>query len=242
MHPDLEKLIRLQELEDELRTESDRLADIPIQRAAADAQLAEERVRLEEARSALEGCQRERRQQEGHLQDFETKRSRFKTQLMDVKTNKEYTAVLHEIEIVDREVSKCEDLILAEMERVDALADRVKQEEGAVQECEERHASEVHELDALRTTLEGEAEKLRKERDAVFAELPEDVRELFQRVAKSRGGAVAEAKDGVCLQCRVKLRLQFYVEVKRNEAIRQCENCSRILYHAAPVPEVSPLP
>jgi predicted nucleic acid-binding Zn-ribbon protein len=53
---------------------------------------------------------------------------------------------------------------------------------------------------------------------------------------------VAEAAEGMCTGCRVKLRLQFYVELKRNDKVRQCEACSRILYYSPPAPEVVPAP
>ena len=64
------------------------------------------------------------------MQDLETKRSKYKGQLMDVKTNKEYTAMLHEIEGVEREIRAREDLMLAEMEKAEGLTAEVKREEG----------------------------------------------------------------------------------------------------------------
>ncbi len=54
--------------------------------------------------------------------------------------------------------------------------------------------------------------------------------------------AVAEARDGMCQLCHMKLRPQMYVELKRNEVIAQCPSCSRILYYEPPVPTVAPQP
>jgi hypothetical protein len=98
MNPQLEQLIRLQKAETELRRAQAELADIPKRRGELEAELAGERARLDAARAALEESLKARRRLEGELADLETKRSKYKGQLMEVKTNKEYTAMLHEIE------------------------------------------------------------------------------------------------------------------------------------------------
>jgi predicted nucleic acid-binding Zn-ribbon protein len=61
-------------------------------------------------------------------------------------------------------------------------------------------------------------------------------------VARLRGVAVAEARDGMCQLCRVKLRPQMFVDLKRNEGIIQCPSCSRILFYEAPAPAATPGP
>ena len=66
--------------------------------------------------------------------------------------------------------------------------------------------------------------------------------ELFQRVARLRGIAVSEARDGMCQVCHLKLRPQMYVDLKRNEEIVQCPQCNRILYYEPPAPVNSPVP
>jgi predicted nucleic acid-binding Zn-ribbon protein len=240
MDPDLEKLIRLQRAESELRRVEAELAEIPKVRSALEDRLAGDRARLDTARAALEACQKSRRQHEAGLQDLEVKRSKYKGQLMEVKTNKEYTAVLHEIENVEREIRALEDKILLEMERAESLAAELKREEGLFKAAEEEGRVEARSLEARARDLEGQAGKLGGERDAIAATIPPDPLDLFQRVARRRGAAVAEARDGMCQLCHVKLRPQMYVDVKKNEGILQCPACSRILYYLPPVAAVSP--
>jgi hypothetical protein len=240
MNPDLERLVRLQRAESDLkRVEAEREA-VPKALARMEARVAEERDRLNTSRAALEATQKARRLHEQGLQDLLVKQSKYKGQLMEVKTNKEYTAMLHEIETVGRDVRAREDEILAEMERAENLAAEVKQEEAVYREVEERAKGERQTLEAEARKVDEEARRLLAERDAVAKTVPEDARELFQRVAKLRGVAVAEARDGMCQECHVKLRLQMYVELKRNEVIVQCPSCSRILYFEPPVPTVVP--
>jgi len=76
------------------------------------------------------------------------------------------------------------------------------------------------------------------ERDAALAAVPEDVRARYERIAHLRGTGVAEAKDGVCQTCHVKLRVQVWAEVRKNESVVECDSCSRILYYEPPPPVV----
>jgi uncharacterized protein len=242
MHPELERLIRLQQAESGLKRVEGELAEAPRSRAALEAKLAEERGRLEGARSALDLSQKARRQHEASLQDLETKRSKYKGQLMDVKTNKEYTAMLHEIEGVERDIRAREDEILTEMERAETLAGEIKHAEAAFKRVEEEVKAELKQLEAKKGAIEVEATRLLAERDEIAASIGSDALELFRRVAKLRGVAVAAARDGMCQLCHMVLRLQMYSELKRNDAIVQCPACSRILYYEAPVPTISPEP
>jgi predicted nucleic acid-binding Zn-ribbon protein len=243
MNSDLERLIRLQRAETDLRRVEAELAETPRQRAELDAALAAERARLEAARQELGGGQKARRQHEADLQDLEAKRSRFKGQLMDVKTNKEYTAMLHEIETVERDIRAREDQILAEMERGESLTLEVKREDETYKQAEERHRADVRAVDERARALGEQVLRLTAERDAIAATVPAGLLDLFHRVARSRAGvAVAQAQEGMCQVCHVKLRLQFYADLKRNEEIVQCPACNRILYYEAPPPTVSAEP
>jgi uncharacterized protein len=239
MNPDLEKLIHLQHAESELRRAEGDKADLPRRRQEIEAGLAQERGRLDAAKEALDGAQKARRRLEAELQDLEQKRSKYKTQLMDVKTNKEYTAMLHEIEGVEREIRGREDLILVEMEKAETFAAEVKREDEVFKGAETRAKSSLRTLQEEEGRLKQEVERLTAQRDQVAASLPEDALALFQRVAKRRGSGMSEARDELCSECHLKLRPQMYVELRRNDQIVQCPNCSRILYFV-PVAAVQP--
>lgn len=242
MNQDLEGLINLQRAESLLRRAEAERAEVPRRRSEIETLLAKEQARLDAAREALEASQKARRRYEGELQDLEGKRSKYKGQLMEVKTNKEYTAVLHEIEAVEREIRAREDQVLAEMERTEALAAETKGEEEALRSAQQGAGADLHILEEQGRRLDEEYGRLAAERAATAATLREDVLDLFQRVARLRGVAVAEARDGMCQLCHVKLRLQMYVELKRNDQVVQCPACSRILFFEPLPTTVSPEP
>jgi predicted nucleic acid-binding Zn-ribbon protein len=239
MNADLEKLVRLHHAEAALkRIESD-LAEVPRLRRAIDDRLERDRSRLVAAKAALAASQKARREHEGAVADLKAKLSKYKVQLMEVKTNREYTAVLHEIEGVERDIRARDDLTFGEMEKEEALAQDVKGEEADFKAVAADAAREKAELDARAAVLEADASRMRGEREAAAASIPEEAFALYGRVAKLRGTAVAEARDGVCEACHVKVRVQVWVEVRKNEQVLQCESCSRILYYEAPPPTVS---
>jgi predicted nucleic acid-binding Zn-ribbon protein len=238
MSPDLEKLVRLHHAEAALkRTESD-LAEVPRLRKEVEDRLGRDRSRLDAARAALAACQKARKEHETAVADLKAKLSKYKGQLMEVKTNREYTAVLHEIEGVEREIKSRDDLTFAEMEKEEGLAQEVRREERDWKAVEADAGKEIAALDARAAALASEVERLRKERDAVAASVPGEALDRYTRVARQRGTAAAQAQDGVCQACHVRMRLQIWVEVKKNEQIFQCESCSRILFYEPPPPTV----
>jgi uncharacterized protein len=239
MNPDLEKLVRLHHAEAALKRTESALAEIPRLREEVEDRLGRDRSHLDAAKAALAGSQKARKEHESSVADLKAKLSKYKGQLMEVKTNKEYTAVLHEIDGVEREIKARDDLTFGEMEKEEALAQEVKREEADFRAVDADARREKAELDARAAALGAEAERLRKERDAVAASVPEEALALYARVAKPRGTAVAEARDGVCQACHVRMRLQIWVEVKKNEQVFQCESCSRVLFYEPPPPIVS---
>jgi uncharacterized protein len=242
MNSDLAKLIDLHNTDNEIKRVEAALQALPQRRAELEAALAAEGARLASAREKLAEAQKRRRENESAVQGFETRRSKYKGQLMEVKTNKEYQAMLHEIESVEREIHDIEDRILEDMEAIEGLNALVASEQKALAEAEREHAQAVGELEVRARALEEERQRWAKERESLAATLPSDLLNTYQRVAHLRGAAVAEARDGTCQQCRMVLRPQMYVELKRNDQVTQCPSCSRVLYYVPPPPTVDVQP
>ena len=201
MNPDLEKLVRLHHVDADLKRIEAELAEIPHRRTRARGRAgARSAAASTPRRAALDVSQKAgARQHEAQLQDLETKRSKYKGQLMEVKTNKEYTAMLHEIEGVEREIRGREDQILAEMEKAETLAAEVKTEEIVFKAVETAaQAGRGRARQRRRGRLESQAVELRAERDSVAASVPEETRELFQRIAKLRGTASGRGARRPC--------------------------------------------
>ena len=168
---------------------------------------------------------------EQSIADLENKIARSKSRMTDIKTNKEYHAVLKEIEDVKKEITAKEDGVLEVMERIDALSKEVK-------ELEKDLAVRKAKVDEQRGELESESAQL-KERMDYLEGLQQKVREklepfLLRRcvslLEKQGGIAVSSVQNGVCQMCHLNIPPQKFIELQRDEVILQCPHCHRFLY------------
>jgi len=231
MHPDLQRLIELQRLDSAAHLAERRIAGEAERQRALDAQLEAAREQVATATERLAENQNARRTIEKDVAVQQGRLSKFRDQLMAVKTNIEYQAMQKEIEYAQTEVKKLEDQVLERMVEADDLASAVKRTEAAL-------AAEQKTVDADRKALVADVaeqksslERLTSERVAVVSSLDPKVLTLFDLVSRRRNGvAVAEAKDGICTICHVRLRPQVFNTVLRNDEILQCDHCNRILF------------
>jgi uncharacterized protein len=237
MLPDLERLIKLQQLDDFVERARRTIAEHPARAQALDDRLNTARDRVAGARQRIADGQAARRTLEKELATVQARLSKFKDQLMEVKTNREYQAMQKEIEVAQQEVRAMEDRILERMVEADELAAAARQAESARAAGQTDIDRERREMEAEVARLQDELQRSGAQRDAILAELSSAVLAMYQAVAaKRRGVAVAEARNGICTICQVRLRPQVYNDILRNDTIVQCDSCQRILYSGASTP------
>ena len=237
MNAELERVIALQRLDSTAHDAERRLAEEPARQQALDARIEAARTQLTAAKERLAANQTARRAIEKDVAMHQSRLSKFREQAMAVKTNQEYHAVQHEIAFAQNEIKTLEDKILDLMMEADELTATVKNAETALAGEQKRVQSEKQALSAERTQTEALLARVRGERASLVAALSPQVLALFETVSKRRNGvAVAEARDGICTICHVRLRPQVFNTVRRNEEIVQCDSCQRILYFVTPAP------
>lgn len=233
MLPDLDHLIRLQEIETRAATAARHLAEAPARIATLDAMLASAGDAVERAKQALADNQAARRLVEKDLAVVQQRQSKYKDQLMEVKTNREYHAMQTEIATATSEVGRFEEQILIRMVEADELTATLKQVEQTLKTEQARVGAERAAIEKEAGELASVSSTLASERAALIASTPRAVVELFERVAKGRHGlAVVPARDERCSECHVRLRPQVFNQVRMNDQIIQCDSCQRILYFA----------
>ena len=245
MHADLDRLIRLQSLETAAQLARRTIADEPADHQQLDARLAAAQAALDHERQRLTANQAARRDIEKELSMHQGRLSKYRDQLMAVKTNREYQAMQKEIETAQHEIQKQEDRLLEQMIEFDDVTRQVK-------EAEQAFAREQVAIDTERAALAVQLAEagaatgtLAAERAALAAEISPPILALFERVLKYRKtAAVTPVRAGRCSTCQILLRPQTVNELRRNEIIYQCESCQRILYYenvpAAPDPAPRP--
>ena len=231
MNSDLERLIALQQIDSAADAARRRLAEGPDREKALDARLDGARQRVAAAKEQLTQNQHARRDLEKEVAVHQGRLSKFRDQLMAVKTNVEYQAMQKEMTFAQGEVKTIEDKVLERMLEADELTAIVKRAEAELAAEQKAVDADRRAMQAEQTELQATIDRITGERVAVVGALDKQVLATFEQVSRKRNGvAVAEARDGICTICHVRLRPQIFNTVMRNDAILQCDSCNRILY------------
>ena len=233
MLADIENLLKLQDVDKEIRRLREEIAELPKRVAAIEQRLAGTKAQLEKAQAAVKADEAARRKYDTNINDLRGKISKYRDQSLDVKTNDQYKALLHEIQFAEKEIAANEDKILELMVNADA---RDKEVKAAQAELKAETAEIEREKEQARQRT-AEDEKLlaewRAKRDQLRSGIGEDLLRHYERVSKFRGSGISEVRDHKCLACQVMLRPQTYNEVRSGNQTIVCDSCQRILYFNA---------
>jgi hypothetical protein len=233
MLPDIENLLKLQEVDKEIRRLQDEIAEFPKRVAAIELKLAGTKTQLEKAQTAVKADEAARRKHDTTISDLRGKISKYRDQSLDVKTNEQYKALLHEIQFAEKEIAATEDKILELMVNADS---RDKEVKAAQAEAKAETAEIEKEKDQARQRT-AEDEKLlaeqRAKRDQLRTGVKEDLLRQYERVSKFRGSGISEVRNQKCMACQVMLRPQTYNEIRSGQQIVFCDSCQRVLYFSA---------
>ena len=173
-------------------------------------------------------------------QVYQGRLTKFKDQLSAVKTNREYTAMQHEIATAQSDLGAVEEKVLERMLEADELAATAKRAETALatqsKEIEAEKKALIQELVSTEASLKESTEA----RTALVKVLEPRLLALFEQVARVRKGiAICSAtRDGLCSVCHVRLRPHVFQQIRQNDTIIQCDSCQRVMYWVPPPPHV----
>jgi predicted nucleic acid-binding Zn-ribbon protein len=230
MLPDIENLLKLQDVDKEIRRLQDEIAELPKRVALIEQKLAGTKAQLDKAQAAVKADEASRRKYDTSIGDLRGKISKYRDQSLDVKTNEQYKALLHEIQFAEKEITAHEDKILELMVNADARDKEVKaaQAELKAETAEiEREKEQARQRTAEDEKLLAEA---KSKRDQLRGGVREDLLRQYERVSKFRGSGIAEVLNHKCMGCQVILRPQIYNDVRSGNDVVSCDSCQRILY------------
>src|SRR5271163_516438 len=230
MLPDIDKLLELQIADKEIRRLQDEVAALPRRMAVIEQKLAGTKAQLEKAKAAAKNDDANRKKFEANIKDLRGKISKYRDQSLDVKTNDQYKALLHEIQFAEKEIAATEDKILELMVNADSRDKEVKAAQAELKA--ETAEIEKEKIDARQRTAEDEKQltEWRAKRDQMRAGVNEDLLRHYERVSKFRGTGISEVLDHKCMACQVMLRPQIYNDVRTGQQTVVCDSCQRILY------------
>jgi predicted nucleic acid-binding Zn-ribbon protein len=231
METQLDLLIRLSAVDETIAELEGKLDAIPKAIDAKKSTLAGVEQKLEAAQERRAEMQKEHRQAEGALDSHLDKIRKLNDQTSMVKTNKEYQAILAEIQGLKSEQDKYEERILELMEQAGEVEGTIKSVEVELAEAKKAFAEEEKTLLAEEERLKAELSRVTEERRGMESAVEGENILTYSKVKRLRGDAVAEVRDELCLGCRVSVPPQKYADVITGGSIQTCSHCQRILYH-----------
>lgn len=234
MHPELEKLVHLQHLEQQALDLTARMDSRPKRLQKHETALADAERQLEETTRSIAAEERSRKSMELDVETLRRKAARYRAQLDTVQDPSQLKALEHEIGFAEEEVRRIEDAEIEGLVRTEALEDKQREQQAALAALRQQLADEkaAVQLDVERDNAE--LASLRQQQQSLRTTIDREMMALYDRTAASRKTAVAEAIGQRCSACQMVLRPQKWNELK-NDVVLQCDSCGRLLYYNPPV-------
>lgn len=176
--------------------------------------------------------EKERRKKEQELEADKAQVKKSETKLTEVKTNKEYQAMLKEIEAAKTANDKTEEELLLLLERIEELKKDQKAEVKGLEKSEKDAVEETGALEKEIKAIDEIVSKLRVERERLLERVNGDLKARYNILIEKRAGlAVVNVKNGTCLGCFMNIPPRLFIEVMKNSKVITCPSCNRIFYY-----------
>jgi len=231
----LRLLVTLQEYDNKITEIKSRQKNLPDLIEAASIPL--KRAMEEHAKTAdeLERVNKERRELEQALQDIENTIRKLKSKSLEIKTNKEYQAILKEIALAENEKSEIEEKILLLFDRIDDLKSQMLEKERYKKEKEAEFNKEKKKVEDELDQLAENLKECERQKALLIPKVETGLFEKYTKLMASRRNlAVVPVENEYCLGCHMRIPPQMFAELKKNDKITYCLNCHRILYWRPP--------
>ena len=227
----IELLIELQEKEADAARAQSGLDELPVKIEQIVSGLKEFEDAINSKKESLAELKKVYRNYDVEIQANSARIAKREEQLRSVTTNKEYQAILKEIEEIKKADSRIEDDTLACLEKIDTVETEVreKEEEFLAEEIEVNQQKAVFESDA--DSERRSLDELLAKRDEVAAKVdPELIKQYEFIKSYARDVAIVQVKDCICMGCNMNIPPQMYNELHRENELRTCPHCHRMLY------------
>jgi predicted nucleic acid-binding Zn-ribbon protein len=231
MNPTVEALLVLQERDARVATLTSELDAAPRQMATVDAEVASRTAKFEELKLRTRQIEADRKKIDLDVQTKQAAIARYKSQQQQTRKNEEFSALNHEIEHAEKDISVLEDSELELMEAYDKGLAAVAEAQKELLVFQEKAKQKKAELEKRAATLSSDLIAAEEKQAAAEKTVPEDALSRYRRILKSKKDvAIVPIRHGACGGCHMKLTSQTVLSAKAAENLIACENCGRLVY------------
>ncbi len=234
MADQLEALQHLQQVDGQLYQLRLAKGQKPGELEAARQAVAAQEARLKALEEQVKALQLQQKDREGELQTREGSIKKLQGQLFQVKTNKEYSTMQHEIDTLKADNSLLEEDMLRAFDSMDSVSRQHKEEAQRAAEATRHLQQETVRVEGEVAALDAQITTLERQRHAIAPDVPAQTLELYERILALRDGlALVPVINEICGGCHRRLPPQVVNEVYLKAGLVMCETCNRILYQPA---------
>jgi predicted nucleic acid-binding Zn-ribbon protein len=179
----------------------------------------------------LESLKKERRKTEQLTQELDGKIEKSKIKLSNIKSNKEYTAALKEIEDLTKEKTKVEDGIIRFMEEIEVSEKKCLENKDQLDKLQKNFDLDKKQVEQKLEELNKESEALGGKRQEILKSIDRELLGKYDFLKARKGGlAIGPVVGGVCQLCHLNIPPQNFNELIRGNSLMSCPNCNRLIY------------
>jgi hypothetical protein len=224
------RLVELQGLDDRLRALEAEQRRLPQQLQPYEAACTEARQTLGRLQDDIGHTERQRRGLEQELESLQAQLAKTQGRLHEIKTNKEYSAVLAEMAVGKQRIMAIEDQVLNLMEHIEQSHRTVRMQERHVQEAMQAFTEYSKHVQQSQQTLTEQLMLEQAKRQQIVVDLDEKLYSLYHRLAAQRGSqVVVYVQNGTCGGCHLKVQTQLVSEIRQQNTLITCPHCQRML-------------
>ncbi|MCH9650893.1 MAG: hypothetical protein K0U98_21905 [Deltaproteobacteria bacterium] len=237
----LERAIALQKANDDLAEANERLHGIPDWMAELHEEHSVQKKEIDSLSEQAEAEAQARREAETEIEEIQEKLHRYQTQINQVTTQREYGALLQEIDTAKGRVTELEELGITCMERREVALQELEEKKAAFSDLDQRYGTELAKWEAKKPSVARKVKSLTKAIEKLREEIPRQHLSLYDRIAKRHGGsALAPIRElqsnrkgprsWHCSGCNFNVRPQVVVGASAGDQLLHCDSCKRILF------------
>ncbi|HUV50210.1 MAG TPA: C4-type zinc ribbon domain-containing protein [Anaerolineae bacterium] len=231
MKEQIDILVKLQKIEIESGDIQSKLSSVSEKLDSFDAGLKEFEQSMVDKKSLLNDLSKKYRSYDSVVQTNLAMVKKSQEKLGAVKTNREYQALLKEIEELKTKNSQAEDEMLLCLDLMDETEKDICVKKEEYSKLKERVSSDKETI--MQEVEHGKERlaKLKAEWDSISSRVRPELLGKYMMVSQRvKGAAIAPVKKSVCNGCNMNLPPQMYNELQRCDSLKFCPNCQRIIY------------
>ncbi len=227
----LKRLVELQKIDKEAFDYKQELKEKPAFLEEMKNDFEKKKSGLKSLEDKFKALQVGRMDKELDLKSREDEIAKANAQLSLLKTNKEYTAKMTEIETIKANKSIVEEKILMSYDEADAVQKKIEQEKKVLAEEEKKFLAQKKEIDAAVAGLQAKVKELESQRNQLTPDVEKDILARYEKILEKKNGlAIVPITNNGCGGCYMNIPPQIVNELKMHDKVVICEMCARLLY------------